>query len=510
MKAVIYARYSSAEQREESIEGQLRECKEYAERHNMAIIETYCDRALSARTDERPQFQKMIQDSAKKQFTVVLVWKLDRFSRNRFDSATYRAVLRRNGVNVISAKENISDGPEGIILEAMLEGMAEFYSAELSVKVKRGQKENALKCKFNGGGIPFGYKINSEKYYEADPLTAPIALEIFTLYADGKTVEEISDTLKTRGAFVGAKPKYMTKSSIHNILKNRRYIGEYSYGDTVVPDGVPAIVPRNTFDLVQKRMEKNKHKPAAAKADEEYTLTGKIFCGKCGATMIGVSGTSKSGKVHHYYKCNNVMKKSCDKKTVKKDWIEGQIVALAREIVFRDEIIDHLADACVKLQKSENTAIPVLKKRIEDIEKRIRNLLNAIEEGMMNASAKQRLDELEAAKADLEIALAKENIARPVITKEQIVHWISRFKEGDIDNPEYRKAIVDIFVNSIFLYDDKLTITFNWKDGTKTVKIKELEKAESGGGKNTNPAKVLNFRQFRCSHLDDCPPPDVP
>ena len=163
MKCVIYARYSSAEQREESVEGQLRECKEFAERHNMTILDSYIDRALSARTDDRPQFQKMIQDSAKKQFDIVLVWKLDRFSRNRFDAATYRAILKRNGVKVVSAKENISEGPEGIILEAMLDGMAEYYSAELSVKVKRGQKENALKCKANGGNVPFGYRINSER-----------------------------------------------------------------------------------------------------------------------------------------------------------------------------------------------------------------------------------------------------------------------------------------------------------------------------------------------------------
>jgi DNA invertase Pin-like site-specific DNA recombinase len=146
VKCVIYSRYSSDNQREESIEGQLRECKEYAERHNLIVVDTYIDRALSGRTDDRPSFQKMIKDSVKKQFDIVLVWKLDRFSRNRFDSATYRAILKRNGVKVVSAMENISDGPEGIILEAMLDGMADYYSAELSVKVKRGQKENALKC----------------------------------------------------------------------------------------------------------------------------------------------------------------------------------------------------------------------------------------------------------------------------------------------------------------------------------------------------------------------------
>ena len=218
MNAVIYARYSSDGQREESIEGQLRECKEFAERHNMTIVSHYIDRATSARTDDRPEFQKMIRDSAKKQFDVVIVWKLDRFSRNRLDSATYRAILKRNGVKVVSAKENISEGPEGIILEAMLDGMAEYYSAELSVKVKRGQKENALKCKANGGMIPFGYRINADRYYDIDPLTAPIVLEIFTRYADGQTVKEISEDMNGRGVFTNTKHKYMNKSSMHNLL----------------------------------------------------------------------------------------------------------------------------------------------------------------------------------------------------------------------------------------------------------------------------------------------------
>lgn len=442
MKAVIYARYSSDGQREESIEGQLRECKGYAERHNMVILGTYIDRALSAKTDNRPEFQKMVRDSAKRQFDVVLVWKLDRFSRSREDSPTYRAILKRNGVNVVSAKENISEGPEGIILEAILEGMNEYYSAELSVKVKRGQKENALKCKANGGMIPFGYRINSDRYYEIDPLTAPIVREIFERYADGQTVVEISDKLNSRNVFATTKYKYTNKSSLHNLLKNRRYIGEYRYSDMITPDGMPAIVTQEVFDKVQARMEKNKHKPAAMKADEEYILTTKLFCGKCGTMMVGVGGTSKTGKVHHYYKCGNMIyRKSCDKKTVRKDWIERHVVALTRKYVLIDEAINSLADAIVELQKRENTTIPLLQKQFDDINKRIGNLLNAIEEGLMNASAGQRLNDLEATKADLEIAYAKEKLEKTTLTKEQIIFWISRFKDGDIDEPAYRKSI---------------------------------------------------------------------
>jgi len=509
MKAVIYARYSSAEQREESIEGQLRECQEYAERHNLTIINTYIDRALSAKSDNRPAFQEMIRDSAKKQFDVVLVWKLDRFARNRFDSATYRAVLKRNNVNVVSAKENISDGPEGIILEAMLEGMAEYYSAELSVKVKRGQKENALKGKANGGNIPFGYIINSERYYEIDPLTAPIILEIFTLYANGQTVKEISDELNNRGVFTNTKYKYTNKVSMHNLLKNRRYIGEYKYGDIVIPDGMPAIVPKEIFDKVQERMAKNKHKPAAAKADEEYILTTKIFCGKCGAMLVGVGGTSKTGKVHHYYKCSNLIyKKSCDKKTVRKAWIERHVVALTQEdLLNRDDVIDRLADAIVELQKRENTIIPYLQKQLDDIDKRIGNLVNSIEEGVANASVKQRLDELETKKIDLEIAIAKEKIQKTPLTKEHIVFWIGRFKGGDINSFDYRKTITDVFINSIFLYEDKLVIAFNWENGTKTVTLSELESAMSEDEATKKADNSYYLAENECSHMGGNTPP---
>ena len=195
MKGVIYARYSCDNQREESIEGQLRDCKEYAKRHDILVVDTYIDRAFSAKTDRRPAFQQMIKDSAKREFEAIIVWKLDRFARNRYDSATYKAKLRKNGVRVISANENISEGSEGILLESVLEGMAEYYSADLSEKVLRGHMENALKCKSNGGGIPIGFYVDEEKHYQIDPLTAPLVREAFESYADGKKVIDIAENL---------------------------------------------------------------------------------------------------------------------------------------------------------------------------------------------------------------------------------------------------------------------------------------------------------------------------
>ena len=221
MKAVIYARYSSDNQREESIEGQLRECKEYAKKNGITILRTYIDRALSAKTDNRPEFQKMIQDSTKQLFDTVLVWKLDRFARNRYDSAHYKAILKKNGAKVISATENISDGPEGIILESMLEGMAEYYSAELSQKINRGLTENALKGKSNGGRIPLGYILGEDRHLKIDPLTAPIVREIYQRYADGETIKDIITTLNKRHILT-RRQKSFRQNSIQVLLRNRK------------------------------------------------------------------------------------------------------------------------------------------------------------------------------------------------------------------------------------------------------------------------------------------------
>lgn len=208
MKGVIYARYSSDNQREESIEGQLRECKAFAEKNDIQIIETYIDRALSARTDRRPDFQRMIKDSSGKKFEVVIVWKLDRFARDKYDSAHYKRILKNNGVKVISATEAISAGAEGILLESMLEGMAEYYSAELSEKVIRGLTENALKCKYNGGTLPIGYIIDSEQYFQIDPLTA-LSMQL---------------SFMTTGLRLHSTTKTALKQSISLSLKNQAWV----------------------------------------------------------------------------------------------------------------------------------------------------------------------------------------------------------------------------------------------------------------------------------------------
>lgn len=481
MNGVIYARYSSDNQREESIEGQLRECVEFAERQGITVIGNYIDRAMSAKTDDRPDFQRMIKDSNKHLFEVVIVWKLDRFARNRYDSARYKTVLKKNGVRLISAKENISDRPEGILLESMLEGYAEYYSAELSEKVIRGMTDNALKCKSNGSQMPYGYVSDDEQHIHVDEKEAAIVQELYTRYADGEPSTVIMRDLNTRG-ILSKTGKPFSKSVVIYMLHNRRYLGEYKFMDIVVPGGIPQIISEELFDRVQARFERSKKAPAREKAKVNYLLTTKLYCGKCGVFMVGESGTSRTGDTHNYYKCSNVKrKKGCDKKSVRKEMIENLVIDWTMKTALADSTIERMAEAVVELQQQENVLLPVLHGRLADTEKAISNLLDAIQQGLFNASAKQRMDDLEQQKTELEINIAREEMQQPTLTKEQVVFWISRFKDGDKNDPAFRQRLIDCFVNAVYLYDDRIVLTYNVKDGTDTIPLSSINEAFGGG-----------------------------
>ena len=382
--------------------------------------------------------------------------------------------MKKNGVKVISAKENISDGPEGIILESMLEGYAEYYSAELAQKIQRGQKENAMKCKNNGGNTPLGYYVDKQSGVLAvDPLTAPIVQEIYTRFDSGERICEIRDLLNSRGLKTH-KGKPFNVGGISLILKNRKYIGEYKYGDVVIPDGIPAIIERNLFERVRLRMEANKHAPARAKADEEYLLTTKLFCGNCGRLMAGESGKSGgNGAKYRYY--------------LRKDWIERVAVLLTVQTVLTDVNIGRIADAILVMQEEEDTMTPALERQLQECEKGINNLLNAIQAGILTSSTKERLEQLETQREELKCSILQARMERPKYTKEEIVQWIGKYKYGNIDDADYRKEIIDTFLNSIYVYDDRLVFTYNYRDGTETLTLKDIEAAFGSDLKNCAP-----------------------
>ena len=231
-----------------------------------------------------------------------------------------------------------------------------------------------------------------------------------------------------------------------------------------------------------QRIEKNKRAPARKKAYVDYLLTTKLFCGECGKFFAGESGTSRTGAVHHYYKCVSAKrKKRCKKKAVKKDYIEQLVIVETRQMIMQDEVIERLADAVMDLQKRENTALPLLQQQLNEAEKGIENILNAIQQGVLTTSTKQRLEALEQQKEDLEISIAQEQIQRPLLTRKKIIFGIRKFRNGDIDDPKYRQNLIDIFVNAVYIYNDRLILTCNYKDGAKIVTLNDIKSSDIVG-----------------------------
>lgn len=466
MNIVIYARYSSDRQTEQSIEGQLKECYAYAERNGYHVLREYIDRAISGTTDRRAEFQQMIEDSAKKSFQGVLVYQLDRFARNRYDSATYKAKLKKNGVRVLSARENISEDASGVLMEAVLEGMAEYYSVELSQKIRRGMDINAEKCLSTGGTVALGFRINKEKRFEADPDTAPIIAQIFEMYASGNTMAEIIRYLNALHIQTSYGNEF-NKNSIHRILTNKRYIGVYTYRDTEIPDGLPHIVEDDLFYEVQKMIAKKKKAPARAKASEDYLLTTKLFCGHCKAAMTGISGTSQTGNKYHYYQCvTNRRNKSCDKKMVQKNYVENLVVTQTRELLTAENI-DKIAAEVVALCEHEqnNDNRKRLQKLLKENEKATESLFKALESGQIVDIITDRIAQKKKEHDEIERQIILEDVQHPSPTIKDVRFFLNQFRKGDINNLKHQQALIDTFVNKIFLYDDKMTILYNVQDG---------------------------------------------
>ncbi|MBQ6148970.1 MAG: recombinase family protein [Oscillospiraceae bacterium] len=489
MKAVIYARYSSDNQREESIEGQIRECSDFANKNGMTVVHTYIDRAYSAKTDNRPSFQEMIRDSNRKGFDVVIVWKLDRFSRNRYDSARYKAVLKRNGVKLISATEKISEGSEGIILEAVLEGFAEYYSADLSEKVTRGMTENVLKGKFNGGNLTLGYSLDSEHNIVIDETIAPFIRKAFKMYANGSKTKDIIDYLNSYGLTNG-RGKPMNYDSVRRILRNRRYIGEYTLNEVI--GTIPAIISKDLFYQVQTLLTKNQHAQARGKAVEEYLLTTKLFCGHCGAMMRGESGTSSTGTIYRYYKCASVKdrKQNCPQTPIPKEYIEDLVIRHLVELLSDDATIEAIANAVFAYQEThQNHELVLLESQQKDVSFRLSNMLANLELGINSPSVLARIQELEDSKTKIEAQIEKEKQDNPSLSKEQVLYFLHSLRPTDITDISQRRTLINTLLNHAVLYDDTLEIFSNYSNHSKSLPLKTNTRSNSV--EPSSPKKAL-------------------
>lgn len=478
-KAVIYARYSSHSQTEQSIEGQLHDAYAFADRSGYQVIGEYIDRALTGTKDQRPDFQRMIKDAEKREFQIVIVWKLDRFARNRYDSAFYKARLKKYGVRVVSVMENIPETPEGIILEGLLESMAEYYSANLSENIRRGQQESIKKGWYCGGSVPMGYRLQEHKLIE-DTRTSPLIRELYRRYADGEPLADIARDFNARG-YRTQKGRVFKVSTFDNMIPNPAYIGEYNYAGTPVPGLAQPLVDRETYDRCVLRREANRRAPAARRSSVDYLLQGKIFCGPCGFPMIGECGRSASGPYYHYYKCagRKHRKNACKKKVEKKDFIEWYVCEQTVLYILDDTRIDHIADAVVAVYNSDTDAekIAALQHTIDRLNSELDALVDAL--ATMPATARPRIAEkmqlLEAQRIDAETDLSKLRIQQRIrITKKEVTAWLKTFSSGDLMDPAFRQRIIDTFINSVYLYDDKVVIFFNIRGGQQTSVIDPL------------------------------------
>lgn len=499
LRARIYARFSSIAQREESIEGQIRACKEYAAREELNVSGEYVDRALSGRgADKRAQFQRMIRDAERGLFDVLLVYKMDRFARNRYDAALYKSRLKRAGVKLISIMEAIPDGAEGIILESVLDGFAEYYSANLAENVRRGAKETALAAKFNGGQTPYGFRIEDGRY-ELDVARAAVVKEVFERYAAGETYKSIYSSLNERGLRT-LKGKDFSRGSIASMLENEKYLGRFVYrvsnDDAIqIDDGCPAIISRELWDAVQERRNAAKSAPRRGKGTEPFVLSGKLICGLCGQTFHGVS-TMYNGKIYTYYRhnTNDGITVCPNRFLLRRDDFEDKVFAAIRENVLNPIVIRDIAAQAIALQEEgAGHADEASRAELEEVNTSIANIYKAIEAGILSDGLQSRLENLESRAAALAESIAASVPPDDLLTAEQIETYLSQFLIGDIDDLDFRRSVLAAFVKRIETQKDgtariylhyaahdeleSISFVFGSHGAPQVIKTKDLEHA---------------------------------
>ena len=483
MNAAIYARYSSDNQREESIDAQIRGITEFAERNSILITNTYIDEAKSATTDNRPSFLQMMNDAESGHFDAVIVHKLDRFSRDRYDSAYHKRRLKNANVRLISMTENLDDSPESVILESVLEGMAEYYSKNLSREVKKGMKETALQCKHTGGIPPLGYDVTPDKTYVINEYEAAAIRKIFNEYVEGKSYKNIARELNESGHRTKIGRKFQP-TSLHTILRNEKYAGVYVFNKTQrtktitgstnklnkeediirIQGGMPTIIDQLTFDNVQKKLHANKKRSQTYKAKEIYLLSGKLECGLCNRLMSGTrrhAGRNKSLLVT--YQCNTRKNhNTCNKKEVNRDRIELQVIDHLDKL-FTDKYINTLTNniysMCVDKLKSSNSNVEIYEDKLSKIDVQINNIVDAIAGGLMVPSMSEKLKTLEIQKNDiLNLVNSEKQRAEESYTFDDIKKYLSQGKGIAKKTKEEQKKSIETYVKKVVVFEDSFDI----------------------------------------------------
>lgn len=463
MNVVAYCRFSSDNQRSESIDAQVRAIKEYCIKNNYNLINIYKDEALTGTSDDRPAFLSMIEDSAEKLFQFVIVHKLDRFARNRYDSAFYKRQLKNNGVRVLSVLEYLDDTPENVILESVLEGMAEYYSKNLSREVKKGKKENILKGLYDGGSPPLGYDVNKEtQRFIINEHEATAVRLIFERFSAGIGYGSIAEELNNKGYKTKKYNRPFTKYSFNDLLKNRKYIGEYYSMGITVKDVIPPIIDNETFERVQAVMKTRLKGGNNRKV--EYLLSGKVFCA-CGSPYVGNGRTRDKGKDYYYYVCAGKKVKNCNSNFIEKSFIEKQVIDVVKKRVFDKRLIKSVVTEYYsfyqKAIKENSMLISNIKNRIKLTDDKISKTLDLLCDAELNKDAiKKKLTELENEKQGLKYNLQSiaNNKALNPEQLEEVIH--SYLKVLNSDNIKEKKGIINLFIDKVIV--DKEDIHINY------------------------------------------------
>ncbi len=492
-RAALYARFSSDNQREESIDAQLRAMREYCQRNKVVITNEYCDHARSATTDDRPEFQKMIRESKNCDFDLVIVHKLDRFSRDRYDSAYYKRELKKCGVSLVSVLENLDDSPESIILESVLEGMSEYYSRNLAREVMKGMRESALQCRAIGGFAPFGYKVNPEtKHYEINEEEADAVRMIFDNVLHGVGYSEIISNLNAMG-FRTRGGNVFGKNSLYEILRNEKYHGVYVFnraagkdyngrrnnhrskpiGDMIrIEGGVPAIVSEEVWEGVQAILKKRtQHRTTNNSGKETYLLTGKIVCGECGASYTGVRRFSGRSKLKYVsYQCSNRKRTAssvCHNKEIRREYLETFIMQEIARIVFDSANIPKLVKEYYKYHAEFDTEsqdkLKMLQGSLQSVTKKIDNIVAAV----ANTGSSALLNSLETYEKEREEIRAKieevEKHSKTQVVTEMMVELAYEYARGMYlsGEVEMHRQLLNLYLDKVVVYNDHIEFYLN-------------------------------------------------
>lgn len=463
---VIYARYSCEKQTENSILGQIRECKEFAKKNDIEIIDIYKDEAISGRTAEkRPSFMRMINDANKHCFENIIVWKGDRFSRSRADAAKYKSELKKLGVRVLSATEANVTGPEAVLMDGINEAFAEYFSVELAAKVERGMTQNALDGKFNGGRLPFGFKLDQNRKIVIDENNAEIVKYLFERYANFNVrIIELVNELKLKGV-VGNYGTPITKSAMSRILSNRRYIGEYDFKGTKNNTMFPPIVDIKTFNLVQDKLRKNRSSSGAYRVRAHYLLRDKLFCGECLSPLKSAGGTSKSGARRKYYECVGKRNHICDLPVLDKESIETAVIQKIFDFLSDKANINHVIQQLISFDSKRTPEMERMQKVIDETDNKIKNYMVALESGVNIDIAVNRLKELQDIKKKQEIEFKNQSVLNRTYTVDEYKEFFKNCLNIKKLDDESKQYLINMFIEKVFIYKDKtIKIIFHFVD----------------------------------------------